>query len=298
MTNQDTAEKHSAERDPETASEAPNRALQSASDRSLSVQTNDALFRDKLALLALYYPKFLKNALADLSKSRAGDVEAVRSLLSGFVPKKRVASTQASLGCFKAIKTDALHDLSQKNRLRNPQTARGNAGTRAHVTLNTPEGVEWHLATYVWLHLNFLPSEVSEYLLSDLVDRKDTFKYNMFYLFGNRCELSHLKLMFSRPDAAYTRLVYNGLDQAKPDPYPESIELACSILETFVNEEVIPKDTRPRWNVDAIEDYEGTNEPPSAVLSCETLLVPLKNSNNRLTKTAAGAEHRYLSFTG
>lgn len=208
----------------------------------------DALFDDKVALLALYYPQFLEGALSDLLRSCDSDIDAVRSILSGNAPKKRPALTQGSLGVAKVRKTNSESSPPCGPSTRTPKHA------RAKIILNTPDDVERHLAPYASLHLNFLPEETCDALLSDLVKRKHTFKYNEFYLFGNRCELSHLIGMFSRPEAAYAQLVYNGLKRSKPAEYTESMEKASVCLEEFLNEVVIPNAPPPRWNINTRVD--------------------------------------------
>lgn len=223
----------------------------------------DTLFEDKLALLELYYPKFLKASLSDILESCASDIDAVRDLLSGAAPKKRVALTQGSLGTPKTRKlltqcTESTESNSSTEKLTPKpfvKAARSAFTTtpRTKVILNTPEDVERYLAPYASLHLNFLPAETCDSLLSDLMDGKSTFKYNLFYLFGNRCELSHLVGLFARPDTAYTRLVYNGLKSSAPAPYTPSMEEACCRLEEFINKEVIPNESKPLWNIQSVE---------------------------------------------
>lgn len=217
----------------------------------------DALFDEKLALLELYYPSFLKNSLSDLLESCGSNVDNVRSLLSGAAPKKRVALTQGSLQVPKKSKLRNEHQakspLSDREK-EIPKSGPSRNNFREKTVLNTPEDVERYLAPYASLHLNFLPNEVCDSLLDELMECRNTFKYNQFYLFGNKCELSHLVGMFARPEAEYARLVYNGLKRSKPALYTDSMEKACGILESFINEQIIPNEPPNLWNVDARED--------------------------------------------
>lgn len=225
-------------------------------DSNASRPSEDPLFDDKLALLELYYPNFLKSSLSELLKSCGSSVDDVRSLISGVAPKKRVALTQGNLLVWK--KGRSQNGDPAINHANEPKdTAKlipSKFKPREKVVLNTPEDVKRYLAPYASLHLNFLPSRVSDSLLNELMECRNTFKYNQFYLFGNQCELSHLVGMFARPEAEYARLVYNGLKRSKPAPYTASMEDACSILERFINEEVIPREPPSPWSVNARED--------------------------------------------
>lgn len=222
-------------------------------DSDASCTAKDALFDDKLALLELYYPNFLKSSLSDLLESCGSNLEDVRSLISGAAPKKRIALTQGSLLAPKRSKTASVTNNRDKPK-GHFNSASSKLSPREKVVLNTPEDVERYLAPYASLHLNFLPSKVANPLLKELMECRDTFKYNQFYLFGNQCELSHLVGMFARPEAEYARLVYNGLKRSKPAPYTASMEDACCILEKFLNEEVIPHEPQSPWNVHARTD--------------------------------------------
>lgn len=206
---------------------------------------HDSLFKEKVALLRLYYPQFLEIALTDLLLSCGSDLDAVKGLLSGEVPKKRAALTQGSLGAAKARKLQVPSSVSSKTPLKNG---------RQKITLNTPQDVEHHLAPYASLHLNFLPKEVSEPLLAELMEQRHAYKYNQFYLFGNRCELSHLLGMYSRPEAEYAQMVYNGLKRSKPALYSENMEKACVCMEELLNKKIIPNEPQPQWNVDKRND--------------------------------------------
>lgn len=219
-------------------------------DTSSEPSPKDALFDDKVELLALYYPQFLTSALSDLLISCESDIDAVRGILSGNAPRKRPALNQGNLGGIKLQKTGTESNRSDSTFTK---TTKGN---RAKVVLNTPDDVERYLAPYASIHLNFLPKETCETLLSDLMERKSSFKYNQFYLFGNRCELSHLLGMFARPEAAYAQLVYNGLKRSKPAAYTESMEKAAVCLEKLLNDVVIPNESPPRWNINATNDEE------------------------------------------
>lgn len=257
----------------------------------------DELFADKLALLQLYYPKYLKESLSELLIGCSCDVEAVRGVLSGSVAKKRIASTQGSLmrvkerkvggglgnkggfggdpgldgglGLGASLEGDSGFggDLEEGSRIGMKSTNLSNSENHKtpsnvsklsiyrpkgnKITLNTPQDVQNHLSPYVSLHLNFLPTQIAESLLSELMECRHSFKSNRFYLFGNQCELSHLLGMFSRPQAAYAKLVYNGLRRSTPTDYTPIMEEACVRLEKFVNEEIIPNEPKPIWNIEA-----------------------------------------------
>lgn len=194
----------------------------------------DALLPEKLQLLALYFPQFLKHALEELLSSCNGDIDATKALVNGHrVPTKRLALTQQHLSHVedapKRRKTAKAGELP-------PSPAKGSKGRV--ITLNTPQDVARALHPYASLHLNFLPKDVADRLLDELMDQKQVFHFNQFYLFGNECVLNHGVATFSRPEAVYPKLVYNGKVSRTPTTYSETFEKAAKVTEDVVRNEI------------------------------------------------------------
>ncbi|GEQ72028.1 hypothetical protein JCM33374_g5714 [Metschnikowia sp. JCM 33374] len=213
----------------------------------------DDLFQDKLSLLQLYYPTVSPEILKDFLTNCEGDIDNTRSLIDGKPrPKKRPASAQAALSIFTEkrpkIKEENIPKLGNSLSTSKSDDRNTSGSTEAKskrimskiITLNTPSDVREHLYPYASLHLNFLPESMSEKIQDDFLDMKDKFGKNKFYLFGNLCESNHSTGIFSRPAAAFSKLVYNGLKRPKPFQYSDSLESVARYTECFINEKIIP----------------------------------------------------------
>lgn len=202
----------------------------------------DELLPQKLELLAIYYPSYLKSALTEFLSECGGSIEKVKALIDGPKALKRVA-TQSYLPNLKKrqIAQEAQAMLNGKGKV---------------ITLNTPADVERVFGRYATLHRNFFPPDLAEALLRDLEAHDEDYRSHHFYLFGNKCELNHKVGAFSKPNATYSRLVYNGLGQRKPIGYTANFNEAAEMIQNFINSEAAPKLQRlpfqslEPWNAD------------------------------------------------
>lgn len=241
----------------------------------------DALFPEKLELLGLYYPTYQKNTLAELLRECHGDIDATRGLLDGPRPVKRLTRYQSSL--IRHVKPRHSHDNKEiKGQISSPSRASASTTSpgpitsplkkapRAKstvITLNTPEDVQQHCGTYVSMHPNFFPAETAERLLDDVLEHREAYIMHEFLLFGTHCVLNHGFASFSKPDAVYPDLIYNGLKLRKPTPYSSVFAETASIIDEFVNEKIIPHTKRlpfqrkDRWTGSycAVNYYEKLN---------------------------------------
>lgn len=197
----------------------------------------DSLAQQKLQLLQLYYPSYLLHFLQELLTLCLGDVASTRALIDGLRPKKRGSSYQAPLA---GVKSKVARVAALPNLPGSPKSSAPPARSKI-ITLNTPGEVAAALGRYASLHLNFLPERLTKELQADILGRRDLFKCNQFYLFGNQCQLNHLTGVFSRPHAEYPRMVYNGQRFKNVAPYTPLMERSAALLESFMNEKVIPK---------------------------------------------------------
>lgn len=62
------------------------------------MDSHDELFNDKLALMCLYYPDYLRDALGDLLRQCRGDIDATRAVIGGPRSVKRRGLHQGNLG--------------------------------------------------------------------------------------------------------------------------------------------------------------------------------------------------------
>lgn len=201
-----------------------------------------SLLDEKLLLLQLYYPGFLLEALQGFLESCDGDIDVARTLIDGQQPKRRkTAPSQAPLA-----------GLSPPRAPRHPSGTvppGKRPGFSDIITLHSPADVERHLGRYASLHPKFLPPALSDQLCEELMAKRDKFRNNQFYLFGNKCELNHQTAIFSKPETAYLKLFYNGTRSREPEKYTPGMDKVSHLMESLVNETLIPKLGRLEWQL-------------------------------------------------
>lgn len=197
----------------------------------------DPLFADKIELLLIYYPEFLASSLSDLLRSCDFDVEKTRTLIDGPKTKRRPHLYQQSIASHvsKRARIQASPHESAPSLVLDETTG---PGLR---TLYTAQDVKHHLGHVASFYPNFLPEELADQLLEDLMARHPTSRVKEFYLFGGLCKLAHDSRMYSKFPKNKHDLVYNGVVSDDPAPYTESFSKASRLLETFMNEKLIPQ---------------------------------------------------------
>ncbi|KAL8908679.1 MAG: hypothetical protein Q9207_000647 [Kuettlingeria erythrocarpa] len=143
----------------------------------------------KLAVLASLFPDIDQATLLDILLASDGSVEQARKVLNSSaasLPRKKPTKGvgyQTSLAAFKQTRTsfDGQSTLSTTER---PLTRKGQT-----LHLYTPEHVEKHTPCSI-IH-NFLPAEVANELLKELLIEAPTFERQTFKLFDNVVQSPH-----------------------------------------------------------------------------------------------------------
>lgn len=143
----------------------------------------------KLAVLASLFPGIDQATLLDILLASDGSVEQAREVLNSpaaSLPRKKPTKGvgyQTSLAAFKQIRTsfDEQSTLSPTER---PLTRKGQT-----LHLYTPEHIEKHTPCSI-IH-NFLPPEVADDLLKELLTEAPTFERQTFKLFDNVVQSPH-----------------------------------------------------------------------------------------------------------
>lgn len=165
----------------------------------------------KLAVLSSLFADMDQGTLLDILLASDGSVEQAREVLSSpatFSPKKKSTTGigyQTSLAAFKQAKLDSAGPQS-------PMTKK--ALTRKGRTLHlfTPEDIENHTPCSI-IH-NFLPAQVAEDLLKELLDEAPTFERQTFKLFDNVVQSPHSACFYvetlEKKKSQQTEFLYNG----------------------------------------------------------------------------------------
>lgn len=147
----------------------------------------------KLAILSSLFPNFGQEALLESLLAHDGSVQAASASLKDDGPsmaskKPRTVGSQTSLRFF------AAEPSSANGKLSTPKKARllSKKGTTLH--LYDPEDVAEHTPCTI-VH-NFLPQDVANDLLKELLDESKTFEKSTFKLFDNIVQSPHTSTFY------------------------------------------------------------------------------------------------------
>lgn len=165
----------------------------------------------KLAMLASLFPGIDQATLLDVLLASDGSVEGAREVLSSpaaatarKTPTKSVGY-QTSLAAFKQVQGDNTAQASSV--VKRALTRKGQT-----LHLYTPEDIEKHTPCSI-VH-NFLPAQVAEDLLKELLDEAPSFERQTFKLFDNVVQSPHSACFYvaslEERKAQETEYLYNG----------------------------------------------------------------------------------------
>ena len=174
----------------------------------------------KLAILSSLYPQINQETILDVLLAHEGSVTQTREALKSR-PRSRkdnVVGSQQSLKQYTSWNTDSSSSSPQKKKLKSKK------GSTLH--LFDPQDVEEHTPCTI-IH-NFLPTELANDLLKELLEEAKTFEKITFKLFDNVVASPHTSSFFvesyDEMQAQKTDYIYNG---ARLDVSTEHRALTC-----------------------------------------------------------------------
>ncbi|KAK3724521.1 hypothetical protein LTR37_001145 [Vermiconidia calcicola] len=196
--------------------------------------TNDEEPTDfKLAILASMHPDRSQDVLLDYLLAYGGSVEKVSDALSapakGNLTRKRNAINgyQSSLASFAPTKEGVIPSVK-------PLTKKGRT-----LHLYSPEDVENHTPCSI-IH-NFLPTEVADALLQELLGEAPTFKRDKFQMFERAVESPHTVRLYvdsySEIEEQNAQYTYNGGLVGNIGKTPTQLLKASALVQDTVNKE-------------------------------------------------------------
>ncbi len=206
--------------------------------------SNSILFMDTECIIRQLgdaYPHIERATLLELLVACDGSKTATEHMIDESLP---ATSTLKKRKADKPRYQSSLSSLLPK-RLKTPSPAAatpvsGGRNVGKVIRLYHPDDVRAHLHPYVSLHRSFLPHQLSNDLLQDLVDNTHKFSPHEFYLFGQPCKADHATGVFMRDKVSEISpdYVYNGV-KVDPDLYPPLVKEASTFSENFMNETII-----------------------------------------------------------
>lgn len=199
----------------------------------------------KLALLASLHPDFDHDTLLDFLIAHDGSVDATTEVLKSASPsagtaaakrKPSVITSQASLRSFAVSSTTTTTDASSTT----PKKPKLLSRKGATLHLYDPSDISAHTPCTV-IH-NFLPADIANALLVELLEEAKTFGKTTFKLFDNVVSSPHTSSFFVGSDyelaeqkSAY---FYNGARLSDIRRLTPQLEKVRPLVQAAVNEEI------------------------------------------------------------
>lgn len=223
--------------------------------------------QEKCELLSEEYKDADKDSLMQLLLVCDGSMVNTRALLDESfersVSKKRLAKYQSTVTSMFAKRqkltpqgsNDPSHVKHPINLTFSAANSLGKKSTKV-ISIYDESQVKELLYPYISLHKNFLPQELSNKVLTNLMDNTHMFKPKEFYLFEKLCKSNHdLGLLYFPDGFNHDNAYYNG---QKADIYSFNDVLieTSKTIDNYINTEIIPRYPklpfqRPEYHVSA-----------------------------------------------
>lgn len=192
----------------------------------------------KLAMLASLFPDIEQATLLDVLLAADGSVEQAREVLSfptRFSPRRKKPrhgiGYQTSLAAFKQQQPPSSFSATSAAAAAATKHALTKKGQTLH--LYAPEDIEAHTPCSI-IH-NFLPADVAEDLLRELLDEAPTFERQVFKMFDNVVQSPHSACFYVESQEErrrqQTEYLYNGHYLTVRNPYVSLSRTAVVMTE-------------------------------------------------------------------
>lgn len=213
-------------------SEASSDAIQDDESESTDV---------KLAILASLFPNVGQEALLDCLLEHDGSVDAASAALSTDIPKEEkkprnpaVIGSQTSLKLFKGNQTPGNGELSSPKKPR----LLSKKGTTLH--LYDPEDIAEHTPCSI-IH-NFLPTDIANDLLKEMLEESKSFEKITFKLFDNVVQSPHTSTFYVETDEELNiqkhEYFYNGARLTDVRKITTQLLRVKPLVQESVNQEI------------------------------------------------------------
>lgn len=188
--------------------------------------------QEALDILLQTYPILDREVLENLLTANNGSLSETKRVINDSVfktCKKRKTGPQ-----YQASITSLIGGGNDKKR------KRASLAKNGVIQLHNPEDVQQYLDPYVSFYKSFLPAELSNKVLQDFMDQKDTFEAKKFYILDNLCVSNHkLKFFCDKNSLDFlTRVIYNGKENCVTY-YNDILKEVASFVEGFMNQNMI-----------------------------------------------------------
>lgn len=207
---------------------------------------SDALFREKVSLLGLYFPEVDASVLSELLKSCKGSIEDTKSLLNGTTSQKRkIGPLYQALVTPIASNTKVPSHTNMRKRVKTEDPGSPRKTPRSSgkvITIHTPAQVKQLLSPYVSMYRNFLGKEEADELLMKVHAQRHKIDGKKFYLFDKLCHSNHGLAYFHNKEFSHHHDVhYNGLNaKYKDKAYDDTMVNISQKINKFMNSKIIP----------------------------------------------------------
>lgn len=196
----------------------------------------------KLDQLRDSFPTVDESTLLEVLVSCNGSLKSSEALLSESFPNYKLKhnNSNSRQSNIESLFGEESKDIKKTSKSNKP------------IHLYTKQDIE-NTIQFITVHFNFLPIELSNSLLTFVMNDKRNFTPQEFHLFGNKCKSNHSNKLYTNQD--YKGYFYNGFKSDLKDPYTDDLKLASLLVEDKVNSEInsmklLPFQDMNKWKAD------------------------------------------------